>query len=120
MSEYIFSAGGEEVRANGDNARVVHHYKGKTELGGVEMDNSRFDHIAIRMGQGALLLWREQVDGFNELASELVNDGWEGVLNRRTVAKYALGAYQAWLNQKAERELGNLDDGLDKLLGELG
>lgn len=116
MSEYMFSAGGKEIRADGDNTRVVHHHKGTTELNGVEMDNSRFDHLAVRMGEGALLLWREQIDNFNELASELVNDSFESVLNKRTVAKYALDAYSAWIKQRAERELDSFDDGLKGLL----
>lgn len=117
MSEYLFSAGDEEIHVTKDNTRVVHHHKGTTELNGIEMDNSRFDHLAIRMGQGALLLWREQLDGFNGLASELVSDSFESILNKRTVAKYALDAYQGYLDSMAERDLDGLDDGLDEILG---
>lgn len=119
MSEYIFSTAGEEVTANGDNSRVVHHYDGITEFNGIDMENSRFDHIAIRMGRSVLLLWREQLDSFNELSSDMVTNGFESVINKRSVASYALDAYQGYLDTIADNAVDNFDEGLRGLLGGL-
>lgn len=121
MSEFTIRAGDEEIKTSPETTRLIHHHKGVTEHEGVEYDNSRFDHLAIRMSKNAMLLiFREQFTKFDELASELVNSQYESILNKRGVAGYAMDAYQRHLDRMAERESSGLDEGLEGLLGQDG
>lgn len=112
-----FDLGGEKYVATPENSLLVAHAAGKTALNGVEMSNKRFDHIAARYEDSWLFLWREQMDGFGEIAQYMVNNEYQATLNKRKVGDVALQAYDSYLTQMAKKHMGDLDKGLEELLG---
>lgn len=88
-----------EVILSPSNTTIVKHI-GKSAIDGVTVDNERFNHIVVEMGQrddgskfGALIFSFQRI--YDEVEDYLENNQYPQLLNQRGIDEDLVAAYQA-------------------------
>ena len=112
MSEHLHLRFGEaEFEAKPENTTLF-TFLGKTALRGLEMDNSRFNHIFFQTGtedettiSGSYMFRTEEnSETFDTIMNFVAGHDYPMVLNRRSVPECDVEAYFRMLDQRAAAE----------------
>ena len=115
MSEIQMNFDGIDRKLTPENTVLMIHKAGKTAIDGTEYSNNRFDCI-VHTDEMKMIIFREQFAEFNQVASYMIENGYEALINKRTVGKVALGAYFTLMDRRVESAMEQFDDDVKGIL----
>lgn len=118
MSERMILRFGEREFETSPENTTLYTFLGKTALHGVEMENSRFNHMFFVTGEESeetvsgsyMFRTEENAETWDTIAQFLADNAYPMILNRRDVPDCDVTAYMNMLENRIQADTDDLGD----------